>query len=194
MTEIEDPYKVFEDWFEAAKKSERELPEAMCLSTASSDGRVSSRMVLLKAFDNRGFVFYTNTGSQKGSQLAANNFAALLFHWKSLKRQIRISGSVGFIDPAEADEYFASRPRASQIGAWASRQSEVLPDRSDLDKEFEEIEGKFHAKIIPRPSFWTGYRVIPDEFEFWKEGTARLHTRHRFKSVAGQWIKQMLYP
>ena len=189
-----NPIKLFESWFEEAEEKEPDIPNAMSLSSANSEGRVSSRMVLLKAYDQRGFVFYTNIGSRKGRDIAENGSVALLFHWKSLKRQIRITGAAEQVDGEEADTYFASRSRGSQAGAWASRQSDQLLGRYLLEEAIGEVEKKFADKAIPRPPFWTGYRVIPHEIEFWDEGEFRLHNRISFSLEGSVWSKSLLYP
>lgn len=189
-----NPIKLFESWFEEAEAKEPDIPNAMSLSSANSEGRVSSRMVLLKAYDRRGFVFYTNIGSRKGRDIAENRSVALLFHWKSLKRQIRITGAADQVDGEEADTYFASRSRGSQVGAWASRQSDHLRSRDLLEDAIREFEKEFADKAIPRPPFWTGYRVIPHEIEFWDEGEFRLHNRILYSLEGSEWSKSLLYP
>ena len=189
-----NPIKLFESWFEEAEAKEPDIPNAMSLSSANSEGRVSSRMVLLKAYDQRGFVFYTNIGSRKGRDIAENGSVALLFHWKSLKRQIRIAGVAEQVDGEEADTYFASRSRGSQVGAWASRQSDHLRSRDLLEDAIRVFEKEFADKAIPRPPFWTGYRVIPHEIEFWDEGEFRLHNRILYSLEGSEWSKSLLYP
>lgn len=189
-----NPIKLFEIWFEEAEAKELDVPNAMSLSTANSSGRVSSRMVLLKAYDQRGFVFYTNTGSRKGRDIHENKSVALLFHWKSLKRQVRITGAAGQVDEDEADIYFASRSRGSQAGAWASRQSDHLQSRYSLEESIREFEKNFADKVIPRPPFWTGYRVVPREIEFWEEEDFRLHNRILYSLEGSVWSKSLLYP
>ena len=189
-----NPIKLFEIWFEEAEAKELDVPNAMSLSTANSSGRVSSRMVLLKAYDQRGFVFYTNTGSRKGRDIRENKSVALLFHWKSLKRQVRITGAAGQVDEDEADIYFASRSRGSQAGAWASKQSDHLQSRYLLEESIREFEKNFADKAIPRPPFWTGYRVVPREIEFWEEEDFRLHNRILYFLEGSVWSKSLLYP
>jgi len=189
-----NPIKLFGSWFEEAEAKEPDIPNAMSLSSANSEGRVSSRMVLLKAYDQRGFVFYTNIGSRKARDIAENRSVALLFHWKSLKRQIRITGAAEKVDGEEADTYFASRSRGSQVGAWASRQSDHLRSRDLLEDAIREFEKEFADKAIPRPPFWTGYRVIPHEIEFWDEGEFRLHNRILYSLEGSEWSKSLLYP
>ncbi|MEC9022554.1 MAG: pyridoxamine 5'-phosphate oxidase [Pseudomonadota bacterium] len=189
-----NPIKLFEIWFEEAEAKELDVPNAMSLSTANSSGRVSSRMVLLKAYDQRGFVFYTNTGSRKGRDIRENKSVALLFHWKSLKRQVRITGAAEQVDEEEADIYFASRSRGSQVGAWASKQSDHLQSRYSLEESIRELEKNFADKAIPRPPFWTGYRVVPREIEFWEEKDFRLHNRILYSLEGSVWSKSLLYP
>ena len=189
-----NPIKLFEIWFEEAEAKELDVPNAMSLSTANSSGRVSSRMVLLKAYDQRGFVFYTNTGSRKGRDIRENSSVALLFHWKSLKRQVRITGAAEQVDEEEADIYFASRSRGSQAGAWASKQSDHLQSRYSLEESIREFEKNFADEAIPRPPFWTGYRVVPGEIEFWEEEDFRLHNRILYSLEGSVWSKSLLYP
>ena len=189
-----NPIKLFEIWFEEAEAKELDVPNAMSLSTANSSGRVSSRMVLLKAYDQRGFVFYTNTGSRKGRDIRENKSVALLFHWKSRKRQVRITGAAEQVDEEEADIYFASRSRGSQVGAWASKQSDHLQSRYSLEESIRELEKNFADKAIPRPPFWTGYRVVPREIEFWEEKDFRLHNRILYSLEGSVWSKSLLYP
>lgn len=175
-----DPFELFAEWLDEATEKEINNPNAMTLATAGKDGLPSARMVLLKGFDTRGFVFYTNLDSLKSHQLAENPNAALLFHWKTLDRQIRIEGPVEPVSDREADEYFASRPRASQIGAWASHQSHPMEGLTELEKRVAIYTAKFHVGKVPRPEFWSGFRVQVQRFEFWQEGTFRLHRRHVF--------------
>lgn len=172
-----DPFGLFRQWMADAEKSESEDPNAMALATADASGAPSVRMVLLKGIDDRGFVFYTNLESRKGVQLAENPNAALCFHWKSLKRQIRVEGPVEAVSDAEADEYYHSRPRGSQIGAWASRQSRPLEGRWELEKRVAEFAAKHAIGTIPRPPHWSGFRVLPSRIEFWHDRPFRLHDR-----------------
>jgi pyridoxamine 5'-phosphate oxidase len=172
-----DPFGLFRQWMADAEKSESEDPNAMALATADSSGVPSVRMVLLKGIDDRGFVFYTNLESRKGVQLAENPNAALCFHWKSLRRQIRVEGPVEAVSDAEADEYYHSRPRGSQIGAWASRQSRPLEGRWELEKRVAEFTAKHAIGTIPRPPHWSGFRVLPRRIEFWHDRPFRLHDR-----------------
>jgi pyridoxamine 5'-phosphate oxidase len=171
-------------------------PTAMTVATCDAQGRPSARTVLLKAFDARGFVFYTNYDSRKGQQLAANPQAALLFLWKQLREQVqvKIEGTVEPVDLAEADAYFASRPRPSQIGAWASLQSQTLGSRELFEARIDAFEKKFEGVDVPRPPHWSGFRVVPERIEFWYGAKYRLHERHHYERVDGQWRKRMLFP
>jgi pyridoxamine 5'-phosphate oxidase len=190
-----DPITLFSAWLAAAEATELNDPNAMALSTTDADGFPDARMVLLKRFDRDGFVFFTNTASSKGQQLAATMRAALLFHWKSLRRQVRIRGPVQFVATEEADEYFASRPRISRLSAWASRQSQPLLERRILDDAIAELNDRYETEI-PRPVHWTGYRVVPYQIEFWEDRPFRLHHRVLFtKDHAGiEWASGLLYP
>ncbi len=191
---ITDPFLWFTEWFAEATRSEPRDPNAMTLATATPDGMPSARTVLLKGHDARGFVFYTNTLSRKGGELAANRRAALLFHWKSLGRQVRIEGAVEDVAAAEADAYFASRPRLSRLGAWASDQSRPLPARTELEDRLAALERRYPGDDIPRPPHWSGYRVLPSRFEFWQEAPFRLHDRTVFTRDGGGWAVSKLYP
>jgi pyridoxamine 5'-phosphate oxidase len=188
-----EPLAPFARWFKEAAASEPDA-EAMVLATATAGGRPSARAVLLKGFDERGFVFYTNLESRKGDELAGNPQAALCFYWKSLRRQVRIEGQAGPVSAAEADAYFASRARDSRIGAWASQQSRPLESRHVLEERFEEIARRFAAGEVPRPSFWSGFRVVPQRIEFWQERPSRLHDRWLFVREGGEWRRKRLYP
>jgi pyridoxamine 5'-phosphate oxidase len=196
FTEADEPLRLFAAWFEEARKAEPNDPEAMALATVGSDGLPNVRMVLLKDFDERGFVFYTNEGSQKGRELAGNAKAALLFHWKSLRRQVRLRGTVANVSAAQADAYFASRPRSSQIGAWASRQSSPLESRLAFEKAIAVHTAKFAIGAVPRPPFWRGYRLTPSVMEFWQDRPFRLHDRAEFSRPApdAAWSRTRLYP
>jgi len=190
----DDPHLLFEQWFAEARAGEPNDAEAMALATADADGRPSVRMVLLKGHDTRGFVFYTNSHSRKGAELAANPRAALLFHWKSLRRQVRVEGSVTPVDAAEADAYFASRARDSQLGAWASDQSQPLASRDAFEARFAELAAIHEGKPVPRPPHWWGYRVVPERIEFWMDRPHRLHERRLFTRAATGWNEGLLYP
>jgi pyridoxamine 5'-phosphate oxidase len=189
-----DPFQLFDEWFADARASEVNDAEAMALATADVAGQPSVRMVLLKGHGRDGFVFYTNEQSAKGNQLAANPRAALLFHWKTLRRQVRIEGGVQQVSGAEADAYFASRGRDSQLGAWASDQSRPLDRREHFEARFEEMKQKFEGRDVPRPSHWGGYRVIPRRIEFWLDRPHRLHERRLFTLGGGGWTEGLLYP
>jgi pyridoxamine 5'-phosphate oxidase len=188
------PLAQFQDWMAEAEKWEPNDPNAMVVATATPNGHPSVRTVLLKSFDDRGFVFYTNKQSRKGEELAVNRRVALLFYWKSLKRQIRIEGLVEHVTEAEADAYFESRPRNSRLGAWASPQSRPLVNRTLLEERLAEME-KRYPDAIPRPDYWSGYRVVPEMFEFWQEMPYRLHDRTVYRrSSGGAWEQSKLFP
>jgi pyridoxamine 5'-phosphate oxidase len=189
-----DPFALFDAWFAEAKASEPNDPEAMALATADAVGNPSVRMVLLKGHGRDGFVFYTNVGSRKGDELAANRDAALLFHWKSLRRQVRIEGAVEPVAAEEADAYYATRVRDSQIGAWASDQSRPLDSRATLEARFAKLAEQFKGQSVPRPPHWAGFRVVPRRFEFWSDGAHRLHERRVFDAADGGWSEGLLYP
>jgi pyridoxamine 5'-phosphate oxidase len=189
-----DPLALFDEWFAEARASEPNEPEAMTVATAGADGQPSARMVLLKAHGPEGFVFYTHDGSAKGRDLAENPRAALLFHWKSLCRQIRVEGAVERVSDAEADAYFATRGRDSQLGAWASDQSRPLDSRATFERRFEEAKRRFEGKDVPRPPTWGGYRVVPERIEFWTARPHRLHERRLFTREDGGWSEGLLYP
>jgi pyridoxamine 5'-phosphate oxidase len=190
---LTDPHALFDAWFAEAQAAEINDPNAMALSTVDSDGRPSSRMVLLKGHD-RGFVFYTNLESRKAGELAATGVAALLFHWKSLRRQVRIEGPVTPVSDAEGDAYFASRGRDSQLGAWASDQSRPLDSRATFEARFAAMSARFEGKPVPRPPHWSGYRVTPDRIEFWQDRAHRLHERRLFVARGEGWDEGLLYP
>lgn len=192
-----DPFALFEEWFAEARDSEPNDPHAMALATVDEAGHPDVRMVLLNARDGRGFCFFTNFESRKGMQLLARPAAALLFHWKSLRRQVRIRGAVEVVDPAEAEAYFATRARASQIGAHASRQSQPLGGRDELLQRVELLQQRFPPdRPVPRPEYWSGFRIVPREFEFWKDGEYRLHDRVRIwrTNPDDTWTRQRLNP
>jgi pyridoxamine 5'-phosphate oxidase len=189
-----DPFELFEKWFAEAREQEPNDPDAMALATATPDGAPSVRMVLLKEHGPLGFVFYTNMDSRKGAEIAANARAALLFHWKSLRRQVRIEGPVEPVSDTEADVYFATRSRDSQLGAWASYQSRPLDDRGTFEKRYEDFQRRFEQKDVPRPTRWSGYRLKPVLIEFWSDRPHRLHERRVFTARAGGWTEGLLYP
>ena len=189
-----DPFQLFDEWFAEARAGEINDPEAMALATATPDGRPSVRMVLLKGHGPDGFVFYTNQRSRKGEELAANPHAALLFHWKPLRRQIRIEGPVSVVSCEEADAYFTSRSRDSQLGAWASNQSWSLASRAEFEKKYEDLRAKFEGMDISRPPHWGGFRVAPESFEFWTDRPHRLHERRIFTRDGDGWREGLLYP
>ncbi len=188
------PIELFGTWFSQAKKSGLLLPEAATLATCTVDAAPSARLVLVKDFGDEGFVFYTNYGSRKAAELEQNPHAALVFHWPVLQRQVRIEGDVTRIPVAQSDAYFHSRPRGSQIGAWASRQSEPLKDRSHLESLFRKLETKYQHQDVPLPEFWGGYRVNPRSIEFWQGRADRLHDRLRFDRDGAGWTSTRLYP
>ncbi len=189
-----DPHQLFKQWFALAHEAEPNDPNAVALATADASGRPSVRMVLLKGHDERGFVFYTNVDSRKGGELEANPSAALLFHWKSLRRQVRIEGPVEAVDEAEADDYFATRSRDSQLGAWASQQSRPLESRDTFERAYEEMRARFDGQDVPRPTRWSGFRVVPERIEFWSDRAHRLHERRLFTRSGGGWSEGLLYP
>lgn len=189
-----DPLPRVLEWLDEARKTEPNDPDAMTLATVDARGQPSARMVLLKGVDSSGFVFYTNLESQKGRELRDNPRAALLFHWKSLRRQIRVEGAVSPVTDAEADEYFASRPRGSRIGAWASTQSRPLEGMFELEKQVAVYTAKFGLGEIPRPPHWSGFRLTADRIEFWKDGRFRLHERIVHTREGENWTVGRLYP
>ncbi|WP_294236488.1 pyridoxamine 5'-phosphate oxidase [uncultured Sphingomonas sp.] len=191
----DDPFALFDAWFAEARASEINDSNAMALATVDASGQPSVRMVLLKGHDARGFVFYTNRESRKAQELGEGSKAALLFHWKSLRRQIRIEGPVSRVDDPESDAYFASRSRDSQLGAWASDQSRPLPDRATFEARFEDMRARFEGGEVPRPPHWGGYRVTPQRIEFWLDREHRLHERRIFTRTAeGGWDEGLLFP
>ncbi|MGE0743942.1 MAG: pyridoxamine 5'-phosphate oxidase [Rhodospirillales bacterium] len=190
----DDPLAMFHALLEEATRKEPNDPTAMTVATATADGIPSARMVLLKEADPRGFVFYTNTQSRKGDELESNPRAALVFHWKSMRRQIRVEGTVERVTDAEADAYFASRARGSQVGAWASEQSRPMDGRFDLEKRVARFAARFGVGSVPRPPHWTGYRVVPSAYEFWTDKPFRLHERIRFDRAGDGWAVSRLFP
>jgi pyridoxamine 5'-phosphate oxidase len=193
-TPPEYPFALFATWMEDARETEPNDPNAMTLATVSAAGQPSARIVLLKDWDQTGFVFYTNTQSSKGEDIAANPSVALLFHWKSRLRQIRIEGQASSVTPDEADAYYATRPRVSRLGAWASDQSRPLTDRAILEGRVAELETRYPGADIPRPPYWSGYRVAPARFEFWQDMPFRLHDRTVFTRDGTAWQQTKLFP
>jgi pyridoxamine 5'-phosphate oxidase len=190
-----NPFEQFRRWMEDAVAAKLHEPGAMTLATCDGNGMPAARMVLLRGFDERGFAFYSNRNSRKGRELAANSRAALVIHWQEFERQIRIEGSVEWTTEAESDAYFKSRPRGHQLAAWASSQSEVIPDRGYLEREMEELTARFAGKEVPRPPHWGGYRVVPDAIEFWQGRPSRLHDRLIYSRHSdGSWLRQRLSP
>ncbi|KAA2214077.1 pyridoxamine 5'-phosphate oxidase [Teichococcus oryzae] len=190
-----DPFALFRAWLAEAEATEPNDPNAMCLATTTPDGFPSARMVLLKGLDERGFVFFTNRESRKGGELLANPRAALLFHWKSLRRQIRIEGAIEAVTEAESDAYYATRPRLSRLGAWASQQSRPLDSRATLEAALRDAEQRFPEADIPRPAYWGGFRLLPGHFEFWQDMPFRLHDRRMFDAApGGGWTMGRAFP
>jgi pyridoxamine 5'-phosphate oxidase len=189
-----DPFKLFQEWFAAARAAEPDDPTAMALATADASGRPSVRMVLLKAADERGFVFYTNLTSPKADDLRANPRAALCLHWAKLERQVRVDGVVEPVTEAEADAYFASRPRLSQLGAWASQQSKPMKGRFELEQAVAATAVRFNIGTVPRPPHWSGFRVVPERIEFWHQRPFRHHDRQLFVRESEGWREQWLFP
>jgi pyridoxamine 5'-phosphate oxidase len=196
FTAADEPFRLFAAWLKDATAAEPRDPTAMTLATVDAEGMPNARMVLLKGADEQGFVFYTNKDSQKGQELAANAKAALVFHWKSLNRQVRLRGTIAPVTDAEADAYFATRPKQAQIGAWASKQSRPLESRLAFEKAVALTAAKYALGTVPRPLQWSGYRLIPTTFEFWHDRPFRLHDRIVFQrgTAAAPWRKTRLYP
>lgn len=189
-----DPFLLFRQWFDLATLQEPHLPEAISLATATKAGRPSVRMVLLKDFGPEGLVFYTNGASRKGREIADNPFGAICLFWKNLGRQIRAEGPLSQVSSAQADDYFAGRPRASQLGAWASDQSRTLPNRAELVKRLESAEAQFANENVSRPDYWIGFRMMPEVIEFWQDVPNRLHDRLVYRRLASGWTTERLYP
>jgi pyridoxamine 5'-phosphate oxidase len=196
FTAADEPFRLFAAWLTDATTSEPRDPTAMTLATVDADGLPNARMVLLKGFDDAGFVFYTNMDSQKGKELDAHPKAALVFHWKSSNRQVRVRGTVERVTPAEADAYFATRPKQAQIGAWASKQSQPLESRFAFEQAIALVAAKHILGEVPRPPGWSGWRIAPSQFEFWHDRPFRLHDRIEFRRdvAVGPWSKERLYP
>ena len=196
FTEKSEPFALFDEWLAEASKTEPNDPNAVALATVDEDGLPDVRMVLLKGFDGQGFVFYTNFESQKGSEILGSMKAAMCFHWKTLRRQVRVRGPVEVVTNEEADTYYATRPRGSRIGAWASKQSRPLESRFALEKAVAEYTARYAIGEIPRPSYWSGFRIRPTSIEFWHDRPFRLHDRVLFSrdALEGDWNKTRLYP
>jgi pyridoxamine 5'-phosphate oxidase len=194
LTELLDPFAEFRSWFEAAVATGMRLPNAMTLATSTPDGRPSARTVLLKGFDEDGFVFYTNYESRKGKELAANPHAALVFYWRELDKQVCITGTVSRVPREESEEYFRTRPFGSRVGAWASRQSEVIPDRDVLERRWEELSEEYAGGDVPLPDFWGGFRLVPETIEFWSSMPNRLHDRLLYERSDDGWLVERLSP
>ncbi|WP_366944806.1 pyridoxamine 5'-phosphate oxidase [Chamaesiphon sp. GL140_3_metabinner_50] len=191
---LANPYEQFQLWFDQAVAADLLEPNAMTVATVTTEGKPSARIVLLKAVDDRGFVFYTNYNSQKGVELQNCPYAALVFLWGDLERQVRIEGKIEFVSESEATSYFHSRPHSSQLGAWASAQSTIIEDRSILEQKLQQLETEYHDREIPKPPHWGGVRVIPHEIEFWQGRPSRLHDRLRYRLVADKWQIERLAP
>jgi pyridoxamine 5'-phosphate oxidase len=190
-----DPLDQFAAWFADAEAAGQPEPEAAAVATSDIQGRPSVRFVLIRGVDHRGFVFYTNANSRKAQQIASTGRAALAFRWDATNRQVRVEGRTGAVAGDESDAYFASRARGSQLGAWASAQSEPAAGREELDRRLEEVTARFEGRPVPRPPWWGGFRVAPDEMEFWQQGAFRLHDRFRYRrDGAGAWVVERLFP
>ena len=192
--DLDNPIELFKKWFAEAEKSEINDPNAVAVATSSKDNQPNVRMVLLKGLSDKGFVFYTNFNSKKGIELKENLKASMCFHWKSLRRQVRVVGSVEEVTKKEADDYYNSRPYKNKIGAWASSQSEILNKREDFIKQIGTYEKKYPSNNVPRPPHWSGWRLLPSQIEFWLDGEGRIHERLNYKKEKGSWNKELLYP
>ena len=193
--EHDNPVDLFKKWLSKAEENEVNDPNAVALATSNKNNQPSVRIVLLKGLSDKGFVFYTNFNSKKGNELKSNQRASMCFHWKSLRRQIRIIGRVEKVTDVEADEYFNSRPYKNKIGAWASSQSDILEKREIFLQKIKEFENKYpDQENVPRPSYWSGWRVTPSEIEFWVDGEGRIHERLKYKKLSDKWLKELLYP
>ena len=193
--ELDNPIDLFRKWFDKAKEKEMNDPNAVAIASADKNNQPNVRMVLLKGLSNKGFVFYTNFNSKKGTELKSNQKASMCFHWKSLRRQVRVLGNVEEVTKAEADDYYNSRPYKNKISAWASSQSQVLDDRETFLEKIKEFEKKYpDKKDVPRPPHWSGWRLLPSEIEFWVDGEGRIHERLNYKNINNKWIKEILYP
>ena len=193
--DIDNPIELFKKWFSKAKESEINDPNAVAVATSNKYNQPNVRMVLLKDLSNRGFVFYTNFNSKKGNELKENQKASMCFHWKSLRRQVRAIGKVEEVSAKEADDYFNSRPYKNRIGAWASSQSAILDQRETFNNKIKQFEKKFpDQKNVPRPPHWSGWRLLPEEIEFWLDGEGRIHERLNYRKKNGSWEKELLYP
>ena len=189
-----DPWLLFAEWYALAQEKEPSYPDAMTLATVGTDDTPSARTVLMKGVDPQGVVFYTNRQSRKGCQMAANPKAGLCFYWKSLQRQVHFEGNISLVSDVESDAYFASRPRVSQIGAWASQQSQILPTRAIFEQAVADLEKKYEGRDVPRPPHWGGYRLTPRTIEFWQEQAFRLHDRITYRRDGTGWVIERLYP
>jgi pyridoxamine 5'-phosphate oxidase len=190
----DDPHMLFDAWFAEAQASEPNDPDAVALSTATPEGRPSSRMVLMKKHDARGFTFHTNLDSRKGGEVRGNRFASMLFHWKTLRRQVRIEGEIEPVGEADADAYFATRSRGSQLSAWASDQSRPLESREAFERRYAEVTARFEGGPVPRPPYWSGLRLVPERIEFWRDREYRMHERRLFVRNVDGWTESLLFP
>ena len=193
--DVDNPIELFKKWFSKAEESEINDPNAVAIATSNKHNQPNVRMVLLKGLSDKGFVFYTNFNSKKGNELKENQKASMCFHWKSLRRQVRAIGKVEEVSAKEADDYFYSRPYKNRIGAWASSQSAILDQRETFNNKIKQLEKKFpDQKNVPRPPHWSGWRLLPEEIEFWLDGEGRIHERLNYRKKNGSWVKELLYP